>query len=95
MTKKEFVKEFQEVLKENGVEVSIPRCNEILTDTLDKIPALLIEEGEINLTGFGKFSLVEVSERSARNPKTGEELVVPEHKAMRFKPSQKVKEQVK
>jgi len=35
---------------------------------------------------FGKFQLKTVSERKGRNPQTGEEITIPAHKKVVFKP---------
>lgn len=40
---------------------------------------------EVSFTGFGKFEVRERAERTARNPRTGEEIKVPAKKVVVFK----------
>jgi nucleoid DNA-binding protein len=40
---------------------------------------------EVNLPGFGKFSVVWREETQRRNPATGEPVTVPAHNVVRFK----------
>jgi DNA-binding protein HU-beta len=58
--------------------------------------AKLLQEGKtINLPEFGKFQVVERKERKGRNPKTGAEMSIPEHKVVKFKASSVVKDALK
>jgi len=41
---------------------------------------------------FGQFIIVEKDQRIGRNPKTGEEIVIPAKKVVKFKPSKEFKE---
>ena len=59
---------------------------------IEAIVAGMAEAGEVKLSGFGTFSLVEKAESQARNPKTGETVVVPAHKAPKFKFSKTLKD---
>lgn len=52
----------------------------------------MAEAGEVKITGFGTFSLVEKEESQARNPKTGESVTVPAHKSPKFKFSKTLKD---
>ena len=47
---------------------------------LEAIVAGMKEEGEVKISGFGTFSVVEKEESQARNPLTGEAVTVPAHK---------------
>jgi DNA-binding protein HU-beta len=49
---------------------------------------------EIDINGFGRFSVTERDEREARNPRTGEPITVPAKKAVKFKPSKTLKDVV-
>lgn len=46
--------------------------------------------GRVYLTGLGAFHIKEVGERVGRNPKTGEKVVVPPRRAIRFRASGKM-----
>ena len=46
-------------------------------------------EGEtVNFQGLGNFKMRTVKERPARNPRTGEKCIMPEHRKVRFQPSE-------
>lgn len=54
-----------------------------------------LEEGEeIKLSGFGKFEVRKKGERIGRNPRTGDEILIPERKVLRFKVSQVLKDEL-
>lgn len=52
---------------------------------LETIAETLKKGEEVAFTGFGKFSVVDVAEREARNPQTGETMTIAAHKAPKFK----------
>lgn len=61
--------------KEAGREVD--RFLETLLDSL-------VNDGAVKINGFGRFELKTAKERLGRNPKTGEECMIPEHKKVKF-----------
>lgn len=54
----------------------------------------LIAGGEVRLTGFGTFYVVDKAERQGRNPKTGEALVIAAHTTPKFKAGTDLKKAV-
>ena len=60
----------------------------------DSVAHVLGEVKEINLVGFGNFSIFTVEARTGRNPKTGEVIQIPRYKQPRFKVSKKLKDAV-
>ena len=58
------------------------------------IMSALAEGNEIQLVGFGNFSVAEVAARAGRNPRTGEVLQIKAYKQPRFKVGQKLKDAV-
>ena len=60
----------------------------------DVVGAALIEEGEAVLPGLGKLVTQQKDARKARNPKTGETIPVPAHKAVKFRPAKVLKDAV-
>lgn len=54
----------------------------------------LIAGGEVRLTGFGTFYVVDKAERQGRNPKTGEPLTIAARKTPKFRPGKALKEAV-
>jgi DNA-binding protein HU-beta len=49
---------------------------------------------EVILPGFGIFSVKENKARRCRNPKTGEGMIIPARKSVRFRPGQNLKQAV-
>jgi len=58
-------------------------CNTLFDFIMEKVTAGV----EVNIPGFGKFTLHERGERMGRNPKTGEEIKLAARKVPFFKPS--------
>lgn len=65
-----------------------------LDATVDAVSGALKEGQTVQLVGFGSFSVVERSARSARNPRTGEPMSVAASKNVKFKAGQKLKDTV-
>ena len=61
---------------ENAVEV-----------VFDEIKAVLSEGENVRISGFASFNLRIKKARNARNPKTGEPIVIKARKVLTFKPS--------
>ena len=61
---------------------------EIFFDTIKKV----LEEGQnVKISGFGNFVVRHKKARAGRNPRTGEEITIPERNVLTFKPSQVLK----
>ncbi|MFP3669629.1 HU family DNA-binding protein [Priestia sp. SIMBA_032] len=61
----------------------------------ETISNTLAKEEKIQLLGFGTFEVRQRSERTGRNPQTGEEMTIPASKVPAFKPGKELKEAVK
>lgn len=61
---------------------------------LDAITRSLSDRSEVSIVGFGNFSVKERSERTGRNPKTGEPLVIPASLVPSFKAGKALKDAV-
>ena len=85
MTKKDIAKKIAEA-------VGIPQMavTEIVQMLFDGITEILVEEGHIELRNFGVFKVKERKPRKARNPKTGESVMVPARKTVAFKPGREM-----
>jgi len=57
----------------------------IVQMTLDNIIEVLVTEGRIELRNFGVYEVKTRKPKKARNPKTGESVMVPSRKAVTFK----------
>lgn len=73
---------------------SVDETDRILKAFTGVIGEQISEGKSLNLMGFGTFSVVERAARKGRNPRTGEELDIPAHKAVKFKPSKSLNESV-
>ena len=58
----------------------------ILDELLEVIQKTLVEGDNVQLVGFGSFSVTERASREGRNPSTGEPMVIPSKKVVKFKP---------
>jgi integration host factor beta subunit len=61
---------------------------------LDGVSRALIEGKHIEIRGFGTFKVKDRKSRIARNPRTGEQVPVPERKVPVFKVSKELKDKV-
>ncbi len=58
---------------------------------LEAIGNLLKKNAEVKVNRFGSFVSKEKAQRVGRNPKTGQEVIIPKHNAVSFKPAQALK----
>lgn len=66
----------------------------VLDAQADVVKAALYIGGEVTLPGLGKLSVSERAARTARNPRTGEEVAVPAKKAPKFSAIKALKDAV-
>ena len=89
MTKKELQ---SRISKETNIRKAI------VSDIVDDVFAIITEElakGEkVSIQDFGIFTAVDTKARTAHNPRSGEEVKVPAHKKVKFKPAKVLKESV-
>ncbi len=64
----------------------------VLNSFCKAVEKFLCEGKEIRLIGFGNFSVSKRSATIARNPRTGEEVSVPETFVPKFKPGKQLKD---
>ncbi len=89
VTKKEIVRSISEDLGLTQLET-----RKIVQGVFDTVLRILAEEGRVELRDFGVFEVKRRKPRKARNPKTGEEVLVPEKSVVRFKPGQIMQQRV-
>lgn len=63
----------------------------VIDATLQAVAACMQDGEDVQFTGFGRFRCVNVEERTAHSPQTGEPITVPAHKAVRFIPGKTLK----
>ncbi len=91
MSRKKLIRQ----LKLKNQKLNQSELEEVL-DIFSKSLVDSLKQGQnIELRGFGTFFVKRIKEKfSARNPKTGEIIYVPEKNKIRFKPSKKLKEYI-
>ena len=89
MTKPELIDELA-----SKTDVSKKDCTNVIDAFQDIVKETLIKGDKLQLVGFGTFEVAERAERKGRNPKTGEEILIPSTKSPKFKPSRTLKEAV-
>jgi nucleoid DNA-binding protein len=89
MTKKDISKALAD---KTGVSQADSR--RIVQGVFDYIIDTLNEEGGIELRNFGVFKVKTRKPRKARNPKTGETVMVPERRVVTFKPGKIMEERI-
>ena len=67
---------------------------EMVEKLIEKMKETLCTGDEILISGFGKFSVKSKKERVGRNPATGESMVLPARRVVRFKGSGKIHREV-
>ena len=80
MTKKEIVRSVSEKLN-----ITQLKAKEVVQNVLDCIAETLVEEKRIELRNFGVFEIRKRAARKARNPRTGDEVMVKERHVVVFK----------
>ncbi|MCC5933074.1 MAG: integration host factor subunit beta [Candidatus Cyclonatronum sp.] len=74
--------------------ISKAETEAVVNGFLDTVIASLKEGKNIELRGFGSFKVVKRAQRVARNPKTNEEVIVPEQYVPVLKVSKEFKREV-
>ena len=90
MTKQDFI---QKVSQKSGL--SARDAGKAVDAVLDSIQEVLSRGGEINFTGFGKFSVADRSARQGVNPQTGEKIQIAASRVPRFSAGSALKSAVK
>ena len=91
MSRKKLIRQ----LKLKNQKLNQSELEEVLDIFCKSLVDSLKQGKNIELRGFGTFFVKRIKEKfSARNPKTGEIIYVPEKNKVRFKPSKKLKEYI-
>ena len=90
MTKDEFV---ERVAQNSGLGKG--EAAKAVDAVLESIEEVLKRGGDINFTGFGKFSVADRSARQGVNPQTGEKIQIAASRVPRFSAGSSLKKAVK
>ena len=75
-------------------ELTKKEASNCVNEVLELMKETLEGGEEIKVSGFGKFEVRRKGERLGRNPRTGDEILIPERKVLRFKVSQVLKDEL-
>jgi len=89
VTKREIV---QTIAEELGL--TQLQAKQIVQKTFDSIVNTLVADGRVELRNFGVFEVRWRKPRKARNPRTGEKVMVPVRCTVTFKPGQVMEHRV-
>lgn len=67
---------------------------EVVFDTFKVMARALAGGQDIRIPGFGSIRIVQRKGRIGRNPRTGEEVKIPDHKAVKFFPAKELHDEV-
>ena len=72
-------------------EITKTRAKEEINNFVNAFTCGTYEYGGVDIRGFMKSAVVDVPEKTARNPQNGNEVVIPAHKTVKLKISKKFK----
>ena len=87
MTKSELI----ETVSSRKPELSKKDVETVVNTVFDTMVAAMAQDYRIEIRGFGSFKVKKRKGRVARNPRTGDQVLVPEHWVPLFKVSKEVK----
>jgi integration host factor subunit beta len=74
--------------------LTLKETQEVVKKVLDGVVQTLVDEGRVELRNFGVFEVKRRKSRKARNPRTGEKVMVPERLSVTFKPGLTMQQRV-
>ena len=92
MNKSQFNKYVRESLTKRYRNSKIEDANELIDVFVESVMNAMVENDEILLVGFGRFSKTHVETRMGRNPQTGAPIEIKSYNQVKFKPGIKLKE---
>ena len=75
-----------------GTDLSRAKAGEVVDTVFAAITGALKEKEEVRLVGFGTFAAATRKASTGRNPRTGEEMAIPESTTVRFKAGKGLKD---
>lgn len=91
MNKSDLIRQTRTMVFQTLNGITIKDTGIIVDAVLEVIQNTLADGENVHLVGFGNFEVVERNERIGRNPKTGEETIIPASKAVKFKAGKNLK----
>jgi DNA-binding protein HU-beta len=78
----------------DSADISRAKAGEAVDAVFNAISDALKKKEEVRLVGFGTFAAATRKASTGRNPRTGEEMQIPESTTVRFKPGKGLKDSV-
>jgi DNA-binding protein HU-beta len=75
-----------------GTDLSRAKASEVVDAVFAAITGALKDKEEVRLVGFGTFAAATRKASTGRNPRTGEEMAIPESTTVRFKAGKGLKD---
>lgn len=75
-------------------ELEIASTRRVVQGTLDMILEALLKGDKVELRNFGVFEVIQRRGRIARNPKSRQEVFIPERKVVKFKPGKVMEDRI-
>ena len=88
MNKQELLAEIETVLADRKAATAA------IDSLLDQIRLALQNGDTVTLSGFGTFKVVQRQARTGRNPKTGDTIDIPAHRAVKFVPGKALRDDI-
>lgn len=77
-----------------AIDVSATKADDVVSTLFEHITNALARNENVNLIGFGRFSVKARPERQGRNPKTGESMTIEAGQSVQFKAGKQLKDAV-
>ena len=86
----------KDIVRRIAAKYNLPQLQtrDVVQGLLDTIVEVLLDEERLELRDFGVFEIKERAQRKARNPKTGETVIVPRRRVVAFKPGKALEDKV-
>ncbi len=95
MNKSDLTQHITQSLRKNGASIRRPAdVKEAIDRILDMLTEALAEDRHIEIRDFGSFDIRTRQPRNGRNPKTGEQVWVPDKKTVHFRPGNQMRTQI-
>lgn len=75
-------------------ELEIAATRRVVQGTLDLIIESLLQGNKVELRNFGVFEVITRAGRIARNPRSKEEVFIPERRVVKFKPGKVMEDRI-
>lgn len=86
-------KEFADRMAENGGTTK-KAAYQAVDAFIETLMDYLGEGEKVMIMGFGRFEMRTAKERVGRNPKTGDECIIPEHRRVKFTASESLADRI-